>query len=144
MIDSLNTLIATPQTRNFQKWDILTKKVWPNPQINNSYTGEIAYLRAWLTQRLAWLDRQIGTFPNAIKEVVEQAQVAPNPSAADFQFFYNLPESCQVKILIFNQLGQNVYRHEIAQIAGRQDINWRADVPNGIYFYEIYLNKNVT
>jgi CotH kinase protein len=141
MIDSLTTLLATPQTRNFRKWDILTKRVWPNPQINNSYAGEITYLKNWLTQRLAWLDGQINTFPvTGTQEIVEQAQVTPNPSQSDFKFTYVLPESGKVKLLIFNQLGQVNTQTETEQLAGNNELKWNANAARGLYFYEIQLN----
>jgi hypothetical protein len=141
MIDSLTTLLATPQTRNFKKWDILTKRVWPNPQVNYSYAGEITYLKGWLTQRLAWLDGQISTFPvTSTQEIVEQAQVTPNPSHADFKFTYVLPESGKVKLLIFNQLGQVSTQIETEQLAGNNELKWNANAARGLYFYEIQLN----
>jgi hypothetical protein len=142
LIDSMTTLLAVPQTRNFQKWNILTKKVWPNPQINNSYSGEVAYLKSWLTQRLAWLDGQIATFPVVgTQEIVEQAFVFPNPSLSNFQFKYNLAETGKVKFLIFNQLGQTVFQNEIQQTAGANEWSWQGEKPSGLYFYEIHLNN---
>jgi hypothetical protein len=142
IIDSLTNLLETPQTRNFQKWNVLTKKLWPNPQINFTYSGEITYLKNWLTQRLAWLDGQISSFPvTSIQEIVPQAQVAPNPSLSDFQFRYNLPQSNKVKLLIFNPLGQLVFQNETAQVAGNNELNWKANNARGLYFYEIHWNN---
>ncbi len=42
--------------RNFDKWPVLGKKLWPNPVVTGSYQGEVAYLKDWLTRRIAWLD----------------------------------------------------------------------------------------
>jgi hypothetical protein len=141
LIDSLTTLLTIPQTRNFQKWNILTKKVWPNPVINNSYSGEVAYLKSWLSQRLSWLDGQIASFPfEGAKNTVGQAQVYPNPSLSNFQFTYNLLEFGKVKFLIFNQLGQIVFQNEIQQTAGAKEWTWRSDKARGLYFYEIHVN----
>jgi CotH kinase protein/Secretion system C-terminal sorting domain len=142
LIDSMTNLLAVPQTRNFQKWNILTKKVWPNPQINNSYSGEVAYLKSWLAQRLTWLDGQIATFPLVgTQEIVEQAYVFPNPSISNFQFRYNLAETGKVKFLIFNQLGQTVFQNETQQTAGANEWSWHNEKPSGLYFYEIHLNN---
>jgi CotH kinase protein len=140
MVDSLTSLLSTPQTRNFKRWDVLTKKLWPNPVVNNTYAGEITYLKSWLTQRLAWLDGQINAFPVATQEIVEQAKVSPNPSQSDFQFSYTLPESGRVKLLIFNQLGQIDAQIETEQSAGNNELSWKADKARGLYFYEIHLN----
>ena len=58
-IDQRASYLAIAQTFNFRKWTILDKIVWPNPQINGSYYGEIAYMKSWLTTRLNWLDGAI-------------------------------------------------------------------------------------
>ncbi|WP_250525619.1 CotH kinase family protein [Caballeronia sp. GAWG2-1] len=42
--------------RNFDKWPVLGKKLWPNPVVTGTYQGEVAYLKDWLTRRIAWLD----------------------------------------------------------------------------------------
>jgi CotH kinase protein/Secretion system C-terminal sorting domain len=142
LIDSMTNLLAVPQTRNFQKWNILTKRVWPNPQINNTYSGEVAYLKSWLAQRMTWLDGQIATFPLVgTQEIVEQAYVFPNPSLSNFQFRYNLAETGKVKFLIFNQLGQTVFQNETHQTAGANEWSWYSEKPSGLYFYEIHLNN---
>ena len=141
LIDSLTNLLAIPQSRNFKKWDVLNKRLWPNPQINNSYAGEISYLKTWLTQRLAWLDYQINLFQQTpIITPVEKAHVYPNPSISTFQFSYNLPTQGFVELLIFNQLGQNVYKSEKQQNVGINEMSWKGEKARGLYFYEIYLN----
>ena len=58
-IDQRASYLAIAQTFNFRKWTILDKIVWPNPQVNGSYYGEIAYMKSWLTTRLNWLDGAI-------------------------------------------------------------------------------------
>ena len=47
--------------RNFGKWPILGKYIWPNAYIGDSYISEINYLQDWITERLAWLDESINT-----------------------------------------------------------------------------------
>ena len=47
-------------TRNFEQWDILTSQVWPNNYVGGSYTAEIFYLKQWLSNRISWLDANIG------------------------------------------------------------------------------------
>jgi hypothetical protein len=62
MFESLNSNSASlqqAQLNNFQRWPILESYVWPNYRIPGSYTGEIEYLRTWLTARMAWIDSQL-------------------------------------------------------------------------------------
>ncbi len=51
--------IQAASGRNFQKWPILRTQVWPNVVVTGSKEGEIAYLRDWLEQRIAWLDANL-------------------------------------------------------------------------------------
>jgi hypothetical protein len=39
--------------------------VWPNYYTPSSYDDAIAYLKQWLTGRIAWMDEQLGFDPNA-------------------------------------------------------------------------------
>lgn len=44
---------------NFGPWPVLTEILWPNAVVAGSYEGEIAYLKDWLTQRIAWMDANL-------------------------------------------------------------------------------------
>ncbi len=58
-IDEQVTLLGDAPHRNFRKWHILGKDVWPNKYVFNSYPEEISFLKQWLTERLDWLDRNM-------------------------------------------------------------------------------------
>jgi len=48
-------------TRNFDEWNILGSYVWPNASGSGSRTthqAEVAWMKNWLTQRLAWMETQ--------------------------------------------------------------------------------------
>ena len=50
---------ATSAECNFNKWKILGKYVWPNPEgykDRQTYQSEIDYLKNWLGERIAWMD----------------------------------------------------------------------------------------
>jgi CotH kinase protein/PKD domain/Secretion system C-terminal sorting domain/Proprotein convertase P-domain len=60
-IDSMASVILEAKERNFKLWPILGIYVWPNPEpIPTDYPGEIAKLKLWITNRLAWLDNAFG------------------------------------------------------------------------------------
>jgi hypothetical protein len=46
--------------RNFRRWPVLDRPLWPNPRARGSYQAELRYLRSWLSRRIAWIDRNIG------------------------------------------------------------------------------------
>ena len=44
--------------RNFRRWPVLDRRIWPNPVARGSYRAEVRALRSWLVRRIAWLDRK--------------------------------------------------------------------------------------
>ena len=58
-IDYNATLLGGAPDRNFNKWKILDKKVWPNVEAFGTYDAEINYLKSFYTTRLKWLDKAI-------------------------------------------------------------------------------------
>ena len=42
--------------RNFRRWPVLDRRIWPNPVARGSYRAEVRSLRSWLKRRIAWLD----------------------------------------------------------------------------------------
>lgn len=47
--------------RNFGKWLILGKYIWPNAFVGDSYTSEVNYLKDWISERLSWMDQAINS-----------------------------------------------------------------------------------
>lgn len=57
LIDSVVGLLSEASARHFQRWDVLGRYVWPNPQpIANNYPQEIDYLKQWISDRVTWID----------------------------------------------------------------------------------------
>jgi len=59
LIDSIATELQDAQIRNFERWDILGKYIWPNYFIGATYQEEITYLKDWVLDRMAWMDKNI-------------------------------------------------------------------------------------
>lgn len=61
VIDSLTHLLNDygAQQRNSQAWPRWGKYVWPNKFVANSYDEEIAYIKQWITRRLAFMDKKL-------------------------------------------------------------------------------------
>jgi hypothetical protein len=51
--------------RNFRRWRILGRYVWPNPvdprtgRIRTTWRSEVEFLRQWIVQRTQWLDENV-------------------------------------------------------------------------------------
>ena len=52
-------LLDGAQDRNFERWDILDKYVWPNAVWLGSYEAEVEFLLDFYKLRIAWLDTQL-------------------------------------------------------------------------------------
>ncbi|HNY31907.1 MAG TPA: CotH kinase family protein [Fibrobacteria bacterium] len=58
LLDSLARQVAGGQARNFQRWDVLSDKIWPVAYVPGTWSGEIDTLRNWLKARAQWMDDQ--------------------------------------------------------------------------------------
>lgn len=59
-VDRSRNQLRGAVTRNFQRWPVLDRRIWPNPRARGSYRAELRFLRSWLNRRIAWIDRNIG------------------------------------------------------------------------------------
>jgi hypothetical protein len=142
MIDSMTLVLGDAPTRNFQKWPILGRYVWPNPFVGATYSSEISYLKRWTTDRIAWIDGQMTLFPTGRQEILEKAIVYPNPSVSGFTFEYILENPQESKLLIYNDLGQLIFQKTAQQGTGNQQLIWQdAQAARGLYFYEIQMDN---
>jgi hypothetical protein len=60
MVDDYAALLEEPQARNFDRWSILGRYVWPNWYVADTFQQEIDWMKGWLADRLTWMDAQIG------------------------------------------------------------------------------------
>ena len=64
-IDSWELQLEGAAVRNFERWPVLGEYVWPNDEGSEdrgSYAEEVAYLRAWVLDRAAWMDGELGAW----------------------------------------------------------------------------------
>lgn len=61
-IDSLTAMLSARGAldRNFAAWPVWGKNIAPNYKTVNTYDKEIAQLKRWIGQRVAWMDQQLG------------------------------------------------------------------------------------
>ena len=45
--------------RNFTRWPVLHRRIWPNGAARGSHSAEVRHLRSWLDRRIAWIDRNV-------------------------------------------------------------------------------------
>ncbi len=143
VIDSLENLLKSPASRNYQRWPILGQYVWPNSFIGNTYQSEVAFFRNWLVQRLAWLDGAMNTVNVPIYNPAEYfpPKVQPNPFGDKVTFKYHVSNHDQVKIEIFSAQGQRIAMLSDEQHPpGENKMEWGDDAPAGVYFYRVWYD----
>ena len=61
-VDTQAELLVEAQQRNFEKWPVLGEVIKFNPPgyTYDTYEEEITYLKDWLTDRITWMDANIG------------------------------------------------------------------------------------
>jgi len=113
MIDSLSGALQAPQVRNFERWDLLGKKITPNAFVGESFEEEIQYLRNWMLHRVHWLDRELNTWVSSGDRSVFQDhhfQAYPNPFREQLHISMNLEQASSVTMQLMDLRGMEVAR----------------------------------
>jgi len=68
LVDSMANVLTIQgaERRNSQAWPRWGQYVWPNKYISQNLDDEIQYLKGWLSDRLEWMDQQLGYDPDAL------------------------------------------------------------------------------
>jgi hypothetical protein len=68
VIDAGALTLRNAQKRNFERWPVLGKRLWPNCSVPGhpgsyfaSWDDEVVHLRSWMDERLRWIDGHIAS-----------------------------------------------------------------------------------
>ena len=86
-IDAHVATLGEARVRNFARWPILGRMVWPNYYVGQTYDEEIRYLKDWIWRRLAWIDGQFTSSPRLASAKSGKAATI-SLSAAKGEVFY--------------------------------------------------------
>jgi hypothetical protein len=67
-IDSLVAELGSAVGRNYERWPILGRHVWPETFVGRTYEEEINYLKDFTRRRLAWIDEQFVAAPSITRK----------------------------------------------------------------------------
>lgn len=140
-IDSVaNVLNKESQQRNFQRWPVLNRYVWPNYFVGPTYDSEVSWLKNWVSDRMKWLD----TFmPKAITAIDNRdsfmVNLFPNPFKKELQVQIIGAENQDISLVMFDMQGRETgidfswvcQGNEIDRV-----INTEGIAP-GMYFYQV-------
>ncbi len=62
-VDRARRVLRPHVDRQFRRWPVLDRLVWPNAVARGSHAAEVRALRAWLSRRMRWIDRATGYVP---------------------------------------------------------------------------------
>jgi hypothetical protein len=146
VIDSVAVLLDEARVRNFARWPVLGKYVWPNYFVGQTYQEEIDYLRRWIRDRVSWLDGQWETtsIGRGAGDQVKAGEFSlsqnyPNPFNGGTTIRYMLPRQTDVRVTVFDALGrQMVSLVQGKQAAGHHQVFFDGSaLPSGMYFCRI-------
>jgi hypothetical protein len=149
-IDSVASVLnVEAQQRNFQRWPVLNRYVWPNYFVGPTFDSEISWLKGWVTQRLQWMDIQM---PKPVTSVKDQfsndgiIQVYPNPASSEMHVWYSIKSPGVVAIEITDMFGRRLMnQQENRELAGEYQATLDvSQLPNGFYFYHVEISGQVS
>lgn len=167
IIDSCATVLENAKDRNYQKFKILGRRVWPNEFVGDTYGDEVNYLKDWINLRINWLDDNIPYIQAKDYDIVEAyprndgyepesvnafsqfdyIKLGPNPFHNIVKFEMGLSANADVNISITNVLGQVVVNRVFYNITGQHKLELSADHFNtskgNVYFYSITIDDKV-
>jgi len=89
-VDALVAELGQAQVRNFQRWPILGRKIWPNTFVGRTYADEIDYLKDFTRKRLTWLAAQFVAAPTVTGSKAPDGSVPVSLSAPAGQIYFTL------------------------------------------------------
>jgi hypothetical protein len=111
-IDSAQVALKDPLNRNFQKFPLMGKKIWPNYYVGATLSDEVNWLKNWIQGRLVWLDAQMAVFDSPIlgtRAEESSAEIYPNPSTSGlFQWKLSLDKPSLVSYFITDAMGRMI------------------------------------
>ena len=142
-LDAQEIELLGPSQRDRERWYI----EYGNPPhyahfIDSTVTGDMNYMKTWITDRLDWMDTNMIGSPCSLgfsnTNTHPDIRVFPNPTAGIIRIeFYNHSFD---ELTVRNALGQTVHWNEISN----DDHNLKVDLQNyqsGIYFIELANQK---
>jgi CotH kinase protein/Secretion system C-terminal sorting domain len=145
-IDSVAAVLDESEQRNFVRWPVLGKYVWPNYYVGDTYEQEISWLKNWIVQRLNWMDNYIPDVVTAIGEepvTLAGNVVYPNPFEQSLTFGYTLTRTGYVSVELLDLMGRNVAVYDQGyRVPGEYKFTIDTNAfPEGMYVYHLKFDR---
>lgn len=140
-VDSTGLLLSESADRNYDLWPILSRYVWPNFYIGDTYQDELNYLKEWLIGRLEWMDANMPgeCLPVSSIENINRKDLvlSPNPAKGSFSMRIANVDLQQFDLRINNVNGVLVKEQKAISYVEDIDI---ALLPAGVYIVTVSDN----
>jgi hypothetical protein len=134
IIESNVDLISEAQIRNFNRWDILGKYVWPNPKpYAVTYEEEIEKLKNWLIARAEWIDSNIDSLGH---EMTCYSISLGDDGCFEFKFRWLYDHNNLVKI--YDMDGNEVFSIDMPNA----EPGFKACLPDGNYTVKTFHDES--
>ena len=143
VVDSFALVLAESQIRNFQKYSVLGQYIWPNYRVQNSYEGEVEWLKEWLSERLAWMDDNIPKLsdPPFDPRFTYDPEAIPNPVVSSAVLRYYSSAISEVWYTIVDAQGRLIKHERVRdQSNGFNEIAIPSDLNEGIYYFVLTID----
>lgn len=160
-IDEMTKYTEQARNRNFSVWqETFNVPIWPNNPLADDYDGEITYLKNWISDRLEWIDANIGevrekkTYVSIDNEKFNEylaINTYPNPFSYEINIELNLESTRNIDIMVYNTIGQKINHITNTRLdRGNHIFTWQGQKQNGeivepgVYIYTIVIDGNKT
>ncbi|MDX1685213.1 MAG: CotH kinase family protein [Saprospiraceae bacterium] len=144
LISSFYEILEEPQKRNFDKWKILGKKVWPNHFVGRSYQEEVDYLTDWIDRRLDWMDENIDSIAySPDRSDVVSYRIYPNPAYDIVNLDLTTAHPASVSVRIYDLLGRLVLtKSSSSNLSHDHHLSLTSSELQGTYMLELTVNES--
>jgi len=135
MVDDYVAEIGDAADRNFDRWPVLGRYVWPNLFIGDTFEEEIDYLKNWITNRFNWIDESLENVVLLTQETNNSvhgfrvSDIYPNPLRSNKTLTITPTKPIQMNVEIFDSLGRRV-RH-LASQSLETNVSFDFELPAG-------------
>lgn len=115
-MDSTTVALKDPMQRNFGRFPLYGKKVWPNYFVGNNLNEELFWMENWISARITWLDAAIGALDATIvlgKEEELSVRAYPNPAGQVINLTFPLQQAANLHVKVYDLSGRSIKQEQI-------------------------------
>lgn len=147
VIDSLTNVIAEAKDRNYQRWQIMGVKIWPNYYVGYSYASEVDWMKNWISDRLTYLDYHWPyTITGADDNLLAKSHsVYPNPFTDRLTIQLASDHNGSGRAEIYSMSGSLLQNQNVAILNGQLQLEFsgRNNLNRGMYVLKISQNNRI-